>query len=344
MAGCTPVFFAARDGHVDCVRALAELGADLDKPDHQHNITPVAAAAFRGHVDCVGALAELGASLANFCWGFNPIYVAAHEGHVEVIKALAELGADLACLNESGFAGCHPVCIAAEKEHVEVIRALVELGADPEVCTGCYNSPLTDFSHNLCEDTPAVLLYIGIDVRRFFNMLLCGNNESGAALSRFHAIIDQVCSSSVHPTAAGKALTNDGDTRIGSGEIEIEKCCIFFLTKLLGSVLSNSNGSDRAADAMVLSSSCSDVSLFSEQRIAACLRRHATSGAGVVRMLCAQEKTGAGGVPRVPGEPAGGRRSAVGGGPGWPLCGSGVLLPGRGHAAGGAGAAHDVQV
>jgi hypothetical protein len=38
------VYAAAVDGHVEAIRALRELGADIDTPEYQ-NITPVFAAA-----------------------------------------------------------------------------------------------------------------------------------------------------------------------------------------------------------------------------------------------------------------------------------------------------------
>ena len=52
---------AAKRGPADAVRALAELGADLEATDEDGR-TAMMFAAFKGHVDAVRALAELGAN------------------------------------------------------------------------------------------------------------------------------------------------------------------------------------------------------------------------------------------------------------------------------------------
>jgi ankyrin repeat protein len=87
---------AANQGHVDAVRVLAELGADVEAsyPDGAR-ARPLHQAAYHGQVAVVKTLIELGADKeAADAEGSTPLHVAAHQGHVPVVKTLIELGAD----------------------------------------------------------------------------------------------------------------------------------------------------------------------------------------------------------------------------------------------------------
>ena len=53
------MFIAAQAGHVECIPALGELGADPDKAKNG-GVTPMFIAAQMGHVECIPALGELG--------------------------------------------------------------------------------------------------------------------------------------------------------------------------------------------------------------------------------------------------------------------------------------------
>ncbi|KAL1917087.1 uncharacterized protein VTP21DRAFT_5285 [Calcarisporiella thermophila] len=57
--GWTPLFYAASDGHIQCVRALIEAGCKLNMKD-EFGLTPVYYAAWEGHVECVAVLLEAG--------------------------------------------------------------------------------------------------------------------------------------------------------------------------------------------------------------------------------------------------------------------------------------------
>ena len=52
-------FFAAANGHVNAIRVLAGLGADVSTPD-KNGATPVYIAARKGRSDVIRVLAELG--------------------------------------------------------------------------------------------------------------------------------------------------------------------------------------------------------------------------------------------------------------------------------------------
>ena len=113
--GCTPVCAAAQQGHVDCVRFLKEAGCDMSTPERTRMAaTPVyAAASCEGHVDCVRFLKEAGCDMStpdnNGC---TPVYAAAHQGHVDCVRFLKEAGCDMSTPANNG---CTPVYAAAAR-------------------------------------------------------------------------------------------------------------------------------------------------------------------------------------------------------------------------------------
>jgi hypothetical protein len=84
---------AARNGHVETLRALVAAGAEVD---HAGNT------------------------------GFTALYAAALCGHVEAIQALLSAGADL---NRAANDGCTPLAIARANNQEAAVLALVQAGA-----------------------------------------------------------------------------------------------------------------------------------------------------------------------------------------------------------------------
>ena len=123
--GDTPAHCAAEEGHVECLRALCELGVSLvaDK----HGWTPAHSAA--DQLECLRLLHEIGASASLSTTdedGNTPAHVAARGGHVECVRLLHELAeASCSTFNKEGDMPAH---CAAEGGHVECLRVLHELG------------------------------------------------------------------------------------------------------------------------------------------------------------------------------------------------------------------------
>lgn len=110
--GLTPLMFAAREGCVDCARALIESGADVDLADPK-NVTPLFLAIDNFHFDTAKVLLAAGANPNKWDWlGRTPLYSAVdvntlprggrpdrpttdETSSTEVIELLLEAGANL---------------------------------------------------------------------------------------------------------------------------------------------------------------------------------------------------------------------------------------------------------
>lgn len=77
VGGLTPLIFAAREGCVECARALIEGGADADFSDPQ-GVTPLYVAIDNMHFDTAAYLIEAGANVDKWdWWGRSPLFGAA---------------------------------------------------------------------------------------------------------------------------------------------------------------------------------------------------------------------------------------------------------------------------
>ena len=111
--GLTPIYFASRQGCVECVRVLASLKADVNAAD-QDGITPLVNALINGHFDVAGALLEKGAdpNIAD-ATGRTPLYAAV----------------DMNTVPSSNRPG--PKTIENQMTGLEIITALLDHGANP---------------------------------------------------------------------------------------------------------------------------------------------------------------------------------------------------------------------
>jgi len=107
----TALLFSAREGCLDCVKALLEKGAKIDLPDPE-GVTPLISAIFNTHFDVAKYLIEKGANVDRWdWWGRSPLYLAVdyntlpHGGRpdqpsldetlpIDVIRMLLEKGAN----------------------------------------------------------------------------------------------------------------------------------------------------------------------------------------------------------------------------------------------------------
>jgi hypothetical protein len=88
-SGLTPLHYAAREGHLDCVRLLLRVGAVVDRPSRAGGATALHRAAFMGHCAVLKALLEAGADARlQDGDGETALHKAAAQGHAAAVELL----------------------------------------------------------------------------------------------------------------------------------------------------------------------------------------------------------------------------------------------------------------
>jgi ankyrin repeat protein len=161
--GMTAMLFSAREGCMECVKALVEHGAKLDLPDPE-GVTPLISAVFNTHFDVAKYLVDQGANINRWdWWGRTPLYLAVdyntlpHGGRpdqpsldqtqpIDLIRLLLDKGANpnlqlklLQPYRSTGAdrgvdrmlmqVGVTPLLRAAKAMDVEAIKLLLDHGA-----------------------------------------------------------------------------------------------------------------------------------------------------------------------------------------------------------------------
>jgi len=114
---------AAVFGHLEIVRYLASLGADINAVStNGTGYTALTGAVAGGHLAIVEWLLRRGANPNyRYAVGYTPLLTAAANGHLEIVKLLVAHGADpLATTND----GKSAIALATERKHPEVATFL----------------------------------------------------------------------------------------------------------------------------------------------------------------------------------------------------------------------------
>jgi ankyrin repeat protein len=167
--GMTPLLFAARQGHVEAVKALLDAGADVNQVSEGDNTSPLLMAIINGHYDLAKFLVEKGAdvklaadngatplyAVLNNQWAPKALYPQPRAQtqqkltHLELMTLLIDKGADVNARLKmkvwySGYnfdlagvdeIGATPFWRAAYASDVDAMKLLVAAGADPKVPT-----------------------------------------------------------------------------------------------------------------------------------------------------------------------------------------------------------------
>ncbi|HEV2445115.1 MAG TPA: ankyrin repeat domain-containing protein, partial [Candidatus Sulfopaludibacter sp.] len=174
MGGNTALLYAAREGHMEAVRALVEGGADVNVVSAD-KVSPLVMAITNGHYDLAKYLLEHGAdpNLASVA-GLTALYAAIDvqwaphawfpqpnieqekTGYLDLMKELVDHKADVnAPISEKLWfrsftndytwvdpAGATPFWRAAQSSDVPAMKLLVEHGANPKTATKSGDTPL----------------------------------------------------------------------------------------------------------------------------------------------------------------------------------------------------------
>ena len=127
--GVTPLFMAAKNKRLGCVRLLADAGARVDAPRWTDGVTPLLMAAQSGHVAVVEELVNRGADLDQVCTddGQSALYAAVRKGRASVVRVLCENGA--AIMNPRSNHGDTPLHCAAYWGNLNCVKILGAYGA-----------------------------------------------------------------------------------------------------------------------------------------------------------------------------------------------------------------------
>lgn len=132
--GATPLYIAAKGGHLAVVKLLLEKGASIDAKA-EDDCTPLWIGAFNGHLNVVTLLLEEGAAVeGKHKDGVTPLAAAAQQGQLEVVRQLLQKGAVADAKDNDGVT---PLARAAQNRdgllatHLEVMRFLIVEGANP---------------------------------------------------------------------------------------------------------------------------------------------------------------------------------------------------------------------
>lgn len=168
LGGNTALGFAAREGHLDAVRALIEAGADANQPSAGDQTPPITLAICNGHYDVARSLLDYGADVnrvnadglaplyavidtqwAPVGWAPNPITDQEATTYLELMRALLDKGANPnAKLTKKlwfrpthhdelwvGTVGSTAFWRAAQATDIAAMRLLVAHGADVKAAT-----------------------------------------------------------------------------------------------------------------------------------------------------------------------------------------------------------------
>jgi ankyrin repeat protein len=175
MGGNTALLYAARDGQMEAVKALIEVGADVNVVSASDQLPPITQAIITGHFDVAKYILDHGANpnLASESTKMTPLYATIDSRfaqrewypppsteqekttHIELITALLEKGADVNArvggrpwyrgFGNSGGPdpdGSTAFWRATAALDLESMKLLLARGADPNIYTNSNCSPL----------------------------------------------------------------------------------------------------------------------------------------------------------------------------------------------------------
>ena len=154
----TPLFEAAKNGHMDIVRLLLDKGAKPNISD-DYGESPLKAAAFEGYIEVVKLLIDRGADPNMIDDNRDSaLHDAARMGHNDIIQLLLDIGANP---NISNRWGDKPLHNAARHGNFSIVQLLLNIGADPNIKNDDGETPLYEAFQNEHNNVEHLLLENG---------------------------------------------------------------------------------------------------------------------------------------------------------------------------------------
>ena len=129
-AGCSALHFAAWDSSPEIIEYLLSLGMTVNMTS-KTGLTPLMCACYKGgHLDNIKRLLELGADIQQLDLnvGWSPLHFAARDSSPEIIEYLLSLGMTVNMTDKSGRTPL--MCACYKGGRLDNIKRLFELGAD----------------------------------------------------------------------------------------------------------------------------------------------------------------------------------------------------------------------
>ncbi|KAI9475815.1 MAG: hypothetical protein EXX96DRAFT_574771 [Benjaminiella poitrasii] len=151
-----PLHLAARQGHAELCQVLAQKSEEIDKPDKYNSWTPVFWAANDGHVECVRILIKAGCKVnAKDEKGKTALYYAAWEGHMDCVQLLLDAGCEAEPVNDirpSASASQSPsITLKNDDDGYELMSLENELDAIPSLSLPPPIIPFRIYGHSYLD-------------------------------------------------------------------------------------------------------------------------------------------------------------------------------------------------
>lgn len=136
-----PLYAAVDGGHKDVIELLVRNGAEVNGTYSLSGWSCLHQAVYKGHIEIVRYLVSLCTLEAVDDYGITPLFVAAQYGHHQCLDILANAGANVNCqANDLAT----PLLIAAQEGHEQCVECLLAHGADPNLYCNeyCWQLPI----------------------------------------------------------------------------------------------------------------------------------------------------------------------------------------------------------
>ncbi len=141
------IYDACRKGNVGLIRKLYTLNNDTINKPNKSGYTPLIIAGYRNQLEAVKALLELGANVNMMSEDGTVLTAACYKSNNELVKILLSHKADV---NVKNNAGTTPLMFAIMAENEEVVKMLIKHGADLNAKDNS-NKSIIEFAQN-CDN------------------------------------------------------------------------------------------------------------------------------------------------------------------------------------------------